>query len=108
MLTGRSAGTGVEEDISYPQFLELLAALAEHATRYETELLLLDRLLNLFMGMDSQSPGFSKKEFSVFQYVRRAMSQRLRERRLAEAADLQRDNVQALQSLKGVLVDGDA
>ena len=74
-----SAGTGVEEDITYPQFVELLGALAEHACRYEdTSVPLLDKILNLFMAMDPQSAMLSKKEFTVFQYVRRAMQQRLR------------------------------
>jgi len=102
-----AAGTGVEEDITYPQFVELLVAMAERTSQYDG-VSLLSKVLNLFRFMDAQSSSLNEREVAVFQFVRREMQRRLRDSVMQEADREKSAAETSLLSLKSALGAGEA
>ena len=72
----RFAEEGIEEALSYPEFIEVLASIAEYAFRFE-ECSLLRKLHMLFLHMSDSGFKFSRQEWPVFQAVRRIVKQTL-------------------------------
>ena len=97
----------MEEDITYPQFVELLVAMAERTSQYDG-VSLLSKVLNLFRFMDAQSSSLNEREVAVFQFVRREMQRRLRDSVMQEADREKSAAETSLLSLKSALGAGEA